>query len=57
MTAIRRQINLTVSDNHHTILDLPYSRLDIVQRQVADLGLETVEIHIRCRFDFDAATD
>ena len=28
-----------------TILNLPYSGLEIIKGQVADLGLETVEIH------------
>ena len=32
--------------SRHTILDLSYSRLDVVERQVLHLVLQAVEIHV-----------
>ena len=57
ITAIRSQFNVMLDRTLHTILHLPHARLDVVEGQVADLRLETVEIHVSCRVKADEILD
>ena len=55
ITAICCQSDVLLERTLRTILHLPHARLDVVEGQVADLRLETVEIHVSCRVKADGS--